>query len=142
MAFAALAMAGAMLGAFLLIYFAGKWLLIAIFGGEYGASWLPLIMLTAAQLVNGCFGVGWVLLTMSGGERALSRSFLISVPVSVAIAVVLVPALGAVGAAWAAIAGAIVQNLIVWTAVRRIHAIDCSVFGALALSRGASAGER
>jgi O-antigen/teichoic acid export membrane protein len=142
MALAALAMTGAMLGAFLLIYFAGEWLLIAIFGGEYGSSWLPLIMLTAAQLVNGCFGVGWVLLTMSGGERALSRSFLISVPVSVAIAVVLVPALGAVGAAWAAIAGAIVQNLIVWIAVRRIHAIDCSIFGALALSRGASAGER
>lgn len=136
MALAALAMTGAMLCAFLLIYLAGEWLLIAIFGGEYGAAWLPLILLTAAQLANGLFGVGWVLLTMSGGERALSRSFLISVPISIAIAVILVPTMGGVGAAWAAIAGSVVQNLFVWIAVRRIHGIDCSILGTLSLLLG------
>jgi len=128
---AAIAMFGSALAALVIIALAGKPLLVAIFGSSYAPAWKPLALLTAAQAVNGFFGVGWVFLSMSGGERMLTRSFAVSVAVSLVVAVPLIAWWGAAGAAGAALVGAFVQNLLAWRGVRTHSSLESSAAGLL-----------
>ncbi|MFL6760765.1 oligosaccharide flippase family protein [Sphingomonas sp.] len=114
------------IAAFFLIAAVGKPLIVYLFGAQYAASWIPLLLLTAAQVVNGFFGVGWVFLSMSGGERALTRAYGFSVAVSVMIAAPLAMIAGAIGVSIASVVGALVQNLILWRAVRTHSNLDSS----------------
>jgi O-antigen/teichoic acid export membrane protein len=117
--------------AFLIILIvAGQPLIELMFGAAYRPAWLPLVALAAAQLVNACFGVGWILMAMSGGERQLAQFYAVSVGLSILAGVPLCIAHGATGAAAAAILGALVQNLLVWRHVRMHHSVDCSVLSA------------
>jgi len=109
---------------------AGQPLIELMFGAAYRPAWLPLVALAAAQLVNACFGIGWILMTMSGGERQLAQFYAVSVGLSILAGVPLCIAYGATGAAAAAILGALVQNLLVWRHVRMHHSVDCSVLSA------------
>ena len=117
--------------ALLLIAFAGKFLITWVFGESYAPSWLPLLLLTAAQAINGFFGVGWVLLSMSGAERRLTGSYIVSVAVSIIAAVPLTISFGAAGAAAAAIVGALIQNLLAWHGVRLHSSLESSAAGLL-----------
>lgn len=132
LAISAMAMTASMVAALVVVLLVGQPLLAVVFGEAYRQSWLPLVILTAAQLVNACFGVGWVLLSMGGGERQLTLSYAVSVPVSVAAAIPLINSYGAPGAAAAAVLGALIQNVIVWRAVRARFGLDCSLAGAAA----------
>lgn len=132
LAISAMAMTGSMIVALLLLFLVGQPLLTLVFGEAYRQSWPPLTILTVAQLINACFGVGWVLLSMGGGERQLTLSYAVSVPVSVAAAIPLINSYGAPGAAAAAVLGAFIQNVIVWRAVRARFGLDCSLAGAAA----------
>jgi O-antigen/teichoic acid export membrane protein len=109
------------------IVVAGRPLISLIFGRDFEPAWLPLVLLTCAQLVNALFGVGWVLLSMSGGERRLTLSYSTSVAVSVAAAVPLISVAGARGAAAAALIGALIQNLFAWHGVRARTGLESSV---------------
>jgi len=120
-----------MLAALLVVILFGRPLLVAFFGPSYSEAWLPLTLLTGAQLIIGFFGVGWVLLSVGGGERALSRSYAISVLGAVIVALCLVPTLGTIGAGIAALIGALIQNVICWVYVRRQFGVECTVIGAL-----------
>jgi O-antigen/teichoic acid export membrane protein len=132
LAISATAMTASMVVALCLLFLIGQPLLVLVFGEAYRQSWLPLTILTVAQLINACFGVGWVLLSMGGGERQLTLSYAVSVPVSVAAAILLIDSYGAPGAAAAAVLGALIQNVMVWRAVRARFGLDCSLAGAAA----------
>ena len=127
----ALAMFATTIAALMVIFFAGQPLIRLVFGASYEAAWLPLLLLTCAQAINGFFGVGWVLLSMSGGERRLTASFIVSVGVSVLAAIPLTAFAGAAGAGAAAIIGALIQNLLAWRGVHRHSSLESSAGGFL-----------
>lgn len=98
--------------AFCLIVFAAPIINIA-FGVEYvNIATTPLIILSVAQLVNVAFGSVGKLLTMSGYERDSLYGQFVSLLVNVITAVLLIPELGAVGAAYAAAIGLITWNIL------------------------------
>jgi O-antigen/teichoic acid export membrane protein len=115
----------------LMIWFFGKPIISLIFGSAYVDAWVPLVLLIIAQLVNGFFGVAWLVLAMGGGERLLTVSFLTSVTVSVVSAVALGELWGMPGIAAAAIIGALVQNLLAWSFVRKRYSIEGSLLAVL-----------
>jgi O-antigen/teichoic acid export membrane protein len=127
----ALAMFATTIAALMVIFFAGQPLIRMVFGASYEPAWLPLLLLTCAQAINGFFGVGWVLLSMSGGERRLTASFIASVGVSVLAAIPLTAFAGAAGAGAAAIIGALIQNLLAWRGVHRHSSLESSAGGFL-----------
>jgi O-antigen/teichoic acid export membrane protein len=127
----ALAMFATTIAALMIIFFAGQPLIRLVFGASYEPAWLPLLLLTCAQAINGFFGVGWVLLSMSGGERRLTASFIVSVGVSVLAAIPLTALAGAAGAGAAAIIGALIQNLLAWRGVHRHSSLESSAGGFL-----------
>jgi len=131
MSMAAVTMFATAIGAVLVILSLGKPLIGFVFGQSYELAWLPLLLLAIAQAVNGFFGVGWVLLSMSGGERALTFSFTVSVSISIAVAIPLTILYGATGAATAAVIGSVVQNLVAWRGVRRHSSLESSAAGFL-----------
>ena len=125
------AMFATTIAALLVVFFAGKLLIRLVFGASYEPAWLPLLLLTCAQVINGFFGVGWVLLSMSGGERRLTTSFMVSVAVSILAAIPLTAFFGAAGAGAAAIIGASIQNLLAWRSVRLHSSLESSAAGFL-----------
>lgn len=76
----------------------GRWLVTLVFGPVYADAWLPLALLCAGQVAFALFGMGPILLAMTGGERELTRIYLIAVGSGVLAALVLVPRWGAAGA--------------------------------------------
>ena len=81
----------------------GRPLIEWVFGPVYGDASLPLVMLCAAQLVFGLFGMGPILLAMADSERHLTKIYLFSVGCGVALALPLIWQFGAIGAAGAQI---------------------------------------
>jgi O-antigen/teichoic acid export membrane protein len=81
----------------------GRPLVQLVFGPVYGDAWLPLVLLCAAQLVFGFFGMGPILLAMADSERHLTIIYLVAVGAGVVAAAFLIPLYGAVGAAAAQI---------------------------------------
>ena len=117
------------------LYAVGRPLLEILFGAAYAQSWAPLMLLTAGQTVIAFFGVGWVLLSVSGGEQKLAASLAISTFAGIVVAVLLTPRYGAVGAGWAVLFGNLVHSLLCWYFVRRHSGVDSSIFGLVAARR-------
>lgn len=129
LSFSAITMFITSLAALAAIALVGKSLITIVFGAAYTPAWMPLLLLTAAQAINAFFGVGWVLLSMSGGERKLITAYFFSVMASILIAVPLTLIWGARGAAAAAIVGALIQNSLTWRAVRLHSSLESSAAG-------------
>lgn len=138
LAYAAAAMSVVTCGVLLVLYAIGQPLLEILFGAVYAKSWAPLMLLTLGQTVIAFFGVGWVLLSVSGGERKLALSFAISTVAGIVVAVLLAPRYGAVGTAWATLFGNVIHSLLCWYFVRKHSGVDSSVFGLIA-ARSAAA---
>ena len=95
-----------------LIFF-GAPILAFVFGEEYAEiATLPLAILAIGQVINVTFGSVGMLLTMSGFERDTLLGQVLALLVNAIAAVLMVPFLGAVGAALATAIG-----LIIWNAV-------------------------
>ncbi len=93
---------------------------MSIFGSDFQAGWLVLVIGTAGQLVNcGVGSVGFLLL-MSGHERQLMRAQAATTIVTVIFGIALVPRWGIVGAAVASGTANIVVNIWNMLLVRRL----------------------
>ncbi|HEX6660777.1 MAG TPA: oligosaccharide flippase family protein [Sphingomicrobium sp.] len=86
----------------------GRPVIIFVFGAAYANAWLPLALLTTAQLVYALFGMGPILLAMCGGERALIRAYALAIGLAVVTAIPLTLVWGAKGTAVASLVSAIV----------------------------------
>jgi O-antigen/teichoic acid export membrane protein len=84
---------------------------LLLFGDEFEAVSQPLRILAAAQLLNVLTGPCGYLLTMTGHERDLRNVLLGTAAVVLPLMAVLTATAGAIGAALAALAGALIQNL-------------------------------
>jgi O-antigen/teichoic acid export membrane protein len=108
---AAAAMTAVMLPATAAAWLIGRPLIILVFGAAYADAWLPLALLTTAQLVYALFGMGPILLAMCGGERALIRAYAVAIGLAVAAAIPLTLVWGAKGTAAASLISAAVIGL-------------------------------
>lgn len=112
-----------------IIVIGGRGFVSFVFGSDYAAAFIPLIILCLSQVASGLFGVGFVLLPMAGGEHELKFSFAISVGFSVLAAVPLINGFGATGGAIAAVFGWLVNGLVVRYFTRKRLGIETSPLG-------------
>ena len=110
----------------------GRLAITLVFGAQYSDAWSTLMLLSLGYLISAFFGVGGILLGMSGGERQLTRALAISVTVSIIAAVPLGVTFGAEGVATASALGVAIQNLIIWRWLKRERQLDCSAMAILA----------
>jgi len=114
------------LGAVLL--FAGRPLLLALFGTEYQASYAGMIWIAAGQVVNAALGFSGQVLNMTGNERYTLTSQLIGLFAISIFSVALIPVYGATGGAIATSIGLVSWNLFLYFKAWRITSIDtCAV---------------
>lgn len=95
--------------------------LMSLFGGDFAGGAALLQILAVGQFVNVATGSVGFLLSMSGHEKDLRNTVLVSGPVAIGLAVVLTPTFGVIGGALATAIALATQNLIaVWWVKRRL----------------------
>jgi len=94
--------------------------LMRIFGHDFEAGWVILVIGAAGQLVNCATGSVGFLLLMSGNERRLVRIQLVMAVVTVVLCLLLVPRWGIAGAALAAAIGNAAANAWCLLEVRKV----------------------
>jgi O-antigen/teichoic acid export membrane protein len=98
----------------------GRPALSFIFGPEFGAAYLPLLILCAGQLVNAATGCAILLLNMTGNERYPLLATMVAAFLNVMLNLLLIPPYGIHGAAIAtASSTAALQLWAGWLAWRR-----------------------
>lgn len=93
----------------------GRPLISIVFGAAYATAWLPLALLTTAQLIYALFGMGPILLAMCGGERTLIRIYVVAIGTAILVAAGATMMWGAAGAA----AGSLVSAAFIGVLSRR-----------------------
>lgn len=102
-----------------LIFFGGP-IIELVYGEIYRqTATLPLAILAAGQLINVAFGSAGMFLTMSGFERDTLLGQLTALLINVILAVVLIPPLGALGAALA-----VAISLVLWNTILAIRCVQ------------------
>ena len=103
---------------FLVLVFAPAFVM-SIFGSDFASGAVTLQILSVGQFVNVIAGSVGVLLVMSGHEQEYRNVQILAACVVLVLNVLLIPLYGAIGAAIAATAGVVVQNvffaILVWT---------------------------
>jgi O-antigen/teichoic acid export membrane protein len=107
----------------------GKPIIALAFGSAYEDAYLPLVVLSAGQLVNACMGSVGSVLNMTGHERDTVRCLAAGAAVNVALNLLLTPQMGMMGAAVATSASLVTWNLLMWRQVRARLDVETSVFG-------------
>lgn len=107
----------------------GPWLLPLIFGSAYQASYPPMAILIAGQLINVAAGSVGLLLFMTGHESDAARAIGLAAVINVVLDWVLIPYFGVEGAAVASTVSLMGWNVYLFRRVRRRLGIDPTVFG-------------
>jgi O-antigen/teichoic acid export membrane protein len=109
----------------------GRTLLHVVFGPEYDAAWLPMMILTACSIVTALGGIGTVLLHAARRESTVSLAFLISLLLCIVVTLLLSPQLGAVGVAIATLAAVTARTAHISVESWRMLDVEPTIFGAL-----------
>ena len=104
-------------------------LFLSLFGPHYQGAYAPLMILTTGQVLSSLFGPAAGVATLAGAPRVAILGLMAGVVVNVTLNVVLVPVLGANGAAVATAAGMICAACITWGWTRRRFLLDTSILG-------------
>ena len=96
----------------------GEWLLVTLFGSEFGGAYWPLLILGLGQLANAGFGATAMLLNMTGFERDVTRVVAIAAGLNVGLNLALIPFFGVIGAAVATSVSLLFWNVWLWQVVR------------------------
>ncbi|MGZ5441413.1 MAG: hypothetical protein ACXW5U_03935 [Thermoanaerobaculia bacterium] len=103
--------------------------LTLLFGAEFEAGTVPLMILCCSQLVNVLFGSVAVILNMTGNEGMTARGVGIAAVTNIVLNLLLMPTYGVVGAACASLVSMITWNMVLaWSATRRT-ALHSTIFG-------------
>ncbi|NND64118.1 MAG: oligosaccharide flippase family protein [Flavobacteriaceae bacterium] len=106
----------------------GKGLVQFIFGEEYGASYIPLVILCIGQLVSSMAGSVGLLLSMTGNQKVFSNSNIQMLIILVVTSIPMVIYLDVTGAAIVISFTLIIQNIILLKYVRKNLNINTSIF--------------
>jgi O-antigen/teichoic acid export membrane protein len=108
----------------------GRWFL-GLFGGGFKVGYGALLALTAGQLVNLATGSVGTLLIMTNHERAAMVCAAAGVALHIGLGGLLIPALGAEGAAWARSGGVVFSNLLMVGVAWQRLGIQTTALGAV-----------
>jgi O-antigen/teichoic acid export membrane protein len=109
---------------------AGKWVL-GLFGHDFGVAYVPLLILLLGYCASTCFGEVGFMLSMTKYQKQASFFVLIGIVANCAVALLLVPRLGATGAAIGASLSLFIWRGLAWRFVTTRIGIEPSVFGKL-----------
>jgi O-antigen/teichoic acid export membrane protein len=135
-AFSTLFMSATVAAALAVLALAGRWALPLAFGRDFAGAYLPLMVLGANQLLVAIMGPGIMLLSMTGHERMVARSYTASVLAAVAAAFVLTPLFGNIGTAASTIVATGLRGVLLNRRARRDLGIAPSLIGAVRLFGG------
>ena len=106
-------------------------MVLAIFGPEFSASYLPMIVIAIGQLMNVAAGPVGTLLAMSRQERLVGLGMAISVVCNIVLNYLLIPSYGVIGAAIATAASVGIWNFLMVIFAKRILRINTNIFAFL-----------
>ncbi len=95
----------------LILIFLGEFLVEFVFGKEYLAAYLPILILAGAQTISSFLGIGDALLNMTGFEKSVMKGGLVALVINVTLNYLLIPIYGSVGAAFATGLSIVIWNL-------------------------------
>jgi O-antigen/teichoic acid export membrane protein len=101
----------------------------SLFGSAYENLGPGLWILLAAQIVNASFGVVTVVLNMCEKEGLAIRAIGLALVANVLLNIVLIPAFGGIGAAFATLISMTLLNLHMWTSIRKSFGLNSSILG-------------
>jgi O-antigen/teichoic acid export membrane protein len=99
--------------------FFGKPGLTILFGADFAAGYLPLVILAIGQFVNSISGATGLFMNMTGHEITLSKILVCSALMNIIINLILIPALGMIGAALGAMTSLSFWNICTLLYIRR-----------------------
>ncbi len=114
---------------------AGKWVL-GLFGHDFGVAYVPLLILLAGYCVSTSFGEVGFMLSMTKYQKQASLFVLVGIVANCIVAVLLVPRLGATGAAIGAALSLVIWRGLAWRFVTTRLGVEPSVFGKRARQGG------
>ncbi len=120
-------MFGSTLGVLILFTLFGHFILQGLFGPEFGAAYLTLVILTASYCASNFFGPGVVLLTMCSREKDALRITTSAAVLAVISSVGLIWMYGAVGAALTLVLSRLFVDAAGWIVARRKLGIETAV---------------
>ena len=109
-----------------LVLFGGA-LLGALFGPDFAMGATPLAILALGHVVSSAFGAPGFLLNMTGREYTSFRIYSGLAILNIALNALLIPIAGATGAAIATACVLVLQNILLWIAVRNHLGFSCAV---------------
>jgi O-antigen/teichoic acid export membrane protein len=83
----------------LILMLEGKYILKYIYGAEFVAGYVPLLILTIGQLIKACAGLIGVILQMTGEHKIYMKINIIGGIINIILNIVLIPRFGMIGAA-------------------------------------------
>lgn len=113
---------------FVLMVVWGRDLIVFLYGKEYVASYVPLVILIFGQLVNAAMGAVGQILNMTGHERDTARTLLISVGINVLLNSLFIPIWGISGAASATAITIVVRNILLRRLVMQRLGVETLAF--------------
>jgi len=112
----------------LLFIFGGKTLVSLVFGEEYVASYIPLVILCIGQLMSSMVGSVGLLLSMTGNQKVFSKSNLQMLVLHVVGSIPMVIYFDVIGAAIIFSALLILQNVLLLRYVRKNLKVNTAIF--------------
>lgn len=91
--------------------------ILGMFGGEFSAGYILLLILLLGQLINSASGPVAAILNMTGHHEDTARWYLVSAVVNIGLNLALIPVYGAEGAAIATVVATIISNVAMVIAV-------------------------
>ncbi len=115
----------------------GEQLLRLIFGERFGSGYVALVTLAAGYCISVAIGLANTLLNMTGFEQETARSVVVAVAANVLLTLVLTPAFGMNGTAFAAVISFTVWKVQLWIVARRRLGLDSAAIPVFARRRAA-----
>lgn len=104
----------------IILIFLGERFIRILFGDQYAASHLILIILSVGQILNICFGSVGLVLNMTGNEKRSFKALLITLLTNIVLLFILVPEYKAIGAALAVSISLVLWNILMSIEVYKI----------------------
>ncbi|WPD20235.1 flippase [Thermaerobacter composti] len=106
----------------------GRPVLPLVFGAEFAASYVPLLIMLLGQLINSATGPVAFLLNMTGHERQTVQGMGVAAVLNIILNLILVPVWDIRGAAAATAISMIVLNVLLWWRVRLVLGVNSLAF--------------
>lgn len=107
---------------------AGEWLLVTVFGPDFGGAHGVLVILCLGVAINAMFGANAALLNMAGHQSRVTRAALFALILLVVSAPPLIVGFGIVGAAVSSVISLATWNALMWRDCVTLLSHDTSLF--------------